>query len=311
MKQLEALEQKLEYQFKDSSLLHEALTHKSFANEQTGSVIINLKYTNGDRVDSYGLKLVVYSITNPNEKMELTSMQAVPVKIENLIIGNTYVVEAYLNGIFADKTSFIFNQDGQKERITIPLSSGIKFIVLYNDNYTPIEGAIVNIKSFDKTLQKSTITDEDGETPRFWIQSTTNNSGYYIIEVLLGNILIKTLDNLEINSGEIRDIKIVTPYKKTIDHIIISLQKDDISSIKSSDGRFLVELYDLYETMISNAKINNYGKANFTLLKPGQYFIKVFDTQNNEELIEKEILVLKDGQIFTIILNEEVVLRPN
>lgn len=36
MKQLEALEEKLEYHFKDSSLLNEALTHKSFTNEQKG-----------------------------------------------------------------------------------------------------------------------------------------------------------------------------------------------------------------------------------------------------------------------------------
>jgi len=33
---MEALEKKLEYSFKDSSLLDEALTHKSFANEQKG-----------------------------------------------------------------------------------------------------------------------------------------------------------------------------------------------------------------------------------------------------------------------------------
>lgn len=36
MKQLEDLERKLEYHFKDSLLLQEALTHKSFANEQKG-----------------------------------------------------------------------------------------------------------------------------------------------------------------------------------------------------------------------------------------------------------------------------------
>ena len=36
MKQLEILEERLGYRFKDSSLLQEALTHKSFANEQKG-----------------------------------------------------------------------------------------------------------------------------------------------------------------------------------------------------------------------------------------------------------------------------------
>jgi len=38
MKRLEALEKKLDYNFKNSSLLREALTHKSFANEQKGAV---------------------------------------------------------------------------------------------------------------------------------------------------------------------------------------------------------------------------------------------------------------------------------
>ena len=37
MKQLEALEARLDYSFKNNSLLQEALTHKSFANEQKGT----------------------------------------------------------------------------------------------------------------------------------------------------------------------------------------------------------------------------------------------------------------------------------
>jgi len=216
----------------------------SFA-EEMGSIEIEIKYTNFDRINNYQTVLQVFQDEGDSPYVTIEFPESNPYVIDSLPLGHKYTVEIYVNNMFAGTAFLNLEETEGQIKTTIPLQGGYRFIVFYNDDETPIEGAIVSIKSDDGHQWSQEPTDSDGKTTRFWLQS--NNlveEDYYMAEVFLDEGLVYSYSHVIFHPGVQGDIEIKTPWPKIIDDLItISVYKDVSQKVGKSDGSFMVEYY--------------------------------------------------------------------
>jgi len=261
----------------------------SFA-EETGSIEVNIKYFNGDRLDTWQTILKLFQDDGDSPYVTIEFPESNPYLIDALPLGHKYTVEVYVNNMFAG-TGFLNLEETEGQiKLNIPLQGGYQFIAFYNDNQTPIEGATVTIKSDDGHQWSQGITDSDGKTMRFWLQS--NNlveDDYYIAEVSLEEDLVYSYSPVIFHSAIQGDIKIKTPWPKIIeDRITVSVYKDVSQKVRKSDGSFMVELYDAENNKVAQSSVSFRGDAFFSNLKVGKYSIQVIkspDDPNQESQI--------------------------
>ena len=70
------------------------------------------------------------------------------------------------------------------------MSAGLQFEIFYKDGQTPIKGATVVLKSQDNSEWARSITNDQGETTRHWIQSTVKQEDHYVAEVYLESLFL-------------------------------------------------------------------------------------------------------------------------
>ncbi len=258
---------------------------QAFSQTETGSIEIVLKYTNGDYVPPSEITLFLYQDKNSNPYLEelITSN---PVIFTSLPLYHRYDVEIFINGMFAGQSfvEFEINEPTEvSQEIVVPLSGGLRLQVLYDDSETPIEGAVVSIKSSDGKEWRKAITITDGKSPRFWIQSAKAEEDYYIAEVSLGPTIIHEHFPILLYPGFPRDIIIVTPWPKIIDDLItIQVYNDSSQKVSKSDGNFVAELYDNKNNKVAQSSVNFRGDAFFSNLKVGSYFLKIVKTGDSD-----------------------------
>jgi len=261
----------------------------SFA-EETGSIEIEIRYTNLDRINNYQTVLQVFQDDGDSPYVTIEFPESNPYLIDSLPLGHKYTVEVYVNNMFAETGFHNLEETEGQIKLNIPLQGGYRFIALYNDNETPIEGATVSIKSDDGHQWSQATTDSDGKTTRFWLQS--NNlveDDYYIAEVSLGEGLVYSYFPVTFNPAIQGDIRIKTPWPKIIEDLItISVYKDVSQRVAKSDGSFMVELYDAENNKVAQSSVNVRGDAFFSNFKVGKYSIQVIksaDDPNQESQI--------------------------
>jgi len=269
----------------------------SFA-EEMGSIEVEIKYTNLDRINNYQTVLQVFQDNDDSPYVTIEFPESNPYLIDSLPLGHKYTVEVYVNNMFAGKGFLNLEETGGQIKINIPLQGGYRFIVLYNDNETPIEGAIVSIKSDDGHQWNQANTDGDGKTTRFWLQS--NNlveDDYYIAEVSLDEDLVYSYSPVIFHPATQGDIKIKTPWPKIIDdRITISVYKDVSQKVGKSDGSFMVELYDAENNKVAQSSVTIRGDAFFSNFKVGKYSIQVVKSPDDPNQ-ESEIWASMDRAI--------------
>ena len=139
----------------------------SFAEEATGSIEVEIRYTNLDRINNYQTVLQVFQDGGDSTYVTIEFPESNPYLIDSLPLGHKYTVEVYVNNMFAG-TGFLNLEETEGQiKINIPLQGGYRFVALYNDNETPIEGAIISIKSDDGHQWIQGVTGSDGKTTRF------------------------------------------------------------------------------------------------------------------------------------------------
>ena len=212
----------------------------SFDNVYADETIqVEIKYTNGDRADFNGMKLLVYQDFEKSvflEKQLENNPDTITVP-EN----HRYKIEVYANGMYADVEYVQVNNNSEEIVINIPLSGGLKFDVFYEDGQTPMEGARVVIKSNDNTEWRQGITNKLGETVRYWIQSTTNQNDHYIADVFLGELFLKSQYPIKLQPGISTDEKIIINIPEIVDDLItIKADKDATTKISASDEKIEV-----------------------------------------------------------------------
>jgi len=269
--------------------------------EQTQTVEVEIKYTNGDRADFNGMKLVVYQDFNKEiflEKQLENNPNFITVP-EN----HRYKIEVYANGMYADVGYLQADDTSKYIQINIPLSGGLKFEIFYEDGETPIENARVIIKSQDNTEWRQGITNKLGETIRYWIQSTTISTDHYIADIFLGDVFLKSEYPIKLQSGLAKDEKIIIGIPEIVEDLIsISLYNKATTKITPSDGEFTVTLSEKFGEDSISREVDFRGQAKFSNLKTGAYIAKI--TPNQDKLWpETEILIIGEQNQFNIFKN--------
>ena len=242
--------------------------------EESQNLQVEVKYTNGDRADFYGMNFVVYQ-DQSNEIFLEKQLENNP-EILLLPENHKYKIEIYANGMYAGVEYVQLDNVAKETIVNIPLSGGLKVDVYYEDGETPIEGAKVVIKSSDNTEQRQGITNSQGETLRFWIQSTTIPEDYYIADVYLGELFLTSQKSIKLQPGLTRDEKIVTDIPEIVEDLItITAFKDATTKISSSDSTHIVTMTNQFTEQSVSSEVNFRGEAQFSNLKSGTYLVQI------------------------------------
>jgi len=292
----------------------------AFSQTETGSLEIILKYTSGDRVLPFDVVVNVYQDKNEEPFYVLDEVNSNPFILDSLPLGHHYDVEVFINGVFAGQTFLDLEQVEEKREIGIPLLGGLRFTVFYNDGATPIENAKVSIKSQDGKERRQGTTDIEGKTIRFWMQPATKlwilpdtvHYDYYIAEFSIGPNITYEYFPVTLFPGIAQDTKIVTPWPKLIDQLVtVSVYNDSSQKVSSSDGDFIVELYDNKNNRVAQSSVNYRGEAFFSNFKVSQYFLKVIkisDTPSEESEVwaSKSVAITGENNSILIFENESL-----
>jgi len=140
----------------------------SFAQEDTGSINVTVRYNTFDRIDTYSAVLKVYQDTNEEPLVVIGFPETNPILIDSLPLGHKYKVEVYVDGMLGGTKKIDVNGDEEIE-ILIPTAAGMVFHVLHNDRSTSVVGATISVFSDDSFLWAQDTTDTNGKTIKFSI----------------------------------------------------------------------------------------------------------------------------------------------
>ena len=100
----------------------------SFGQSQTGSIQLNVFYTNGDRVDNNGLVLKIYQDSNTTVYRTIQP-NSYPTIIDSLPINHKYTIYTFRDSMFAGSDYVDLKDSFEKIDTNIPLDGGIRFNV--------------------------------------------------------------------------------------------------------------------------------------------------------------------------------------
>ena len=159
--------------------------------QQIGTLEINLKTANGEMTDYHGMVLKIYQDNQKVPFKIIDSLTGNPYKV-SLPIGYQYKVEVYVNSMYAN-VGYVSLQNSDKNLdLVIPNTGSVLFTVVYNDGNSPINNATIVVKSGNGTYEYWTpsMTDENGDSIRFWLQPTLTNDDHYVANISIGNDLL-------------------------------------------------------------------------------------------------------------------------
>ncbi|MCV0392218.1 MAG: polysaccharide deacetylase family protein [Nitrosopumilus sp.] len=273
--------------------------------EESEFIEVEIKYTNGDRADFNGINLIVYQDFNNTPYVEKTLE-----KNPDVIFvpkNHRYKIEVYANGMYADAAYVELKDKSEKIDIHIPLPGGLELGVFYK-NGKPIQGATVIIKSQDNTEWRKGITNDQGKTLRFWIQSTNRQQDFYIADIYLGEIFLKSFYPIKLQAGMAFDQKIITNIPEVVEELIIVNLYSGSKKITSNDGSYKVTINDLHGNKITSSDVTFRGDAQFSNLKSGTYIVKITSNNELEDTLwpQTKIHVIGDVNKFNIYKNLEI-----
>lgn len=265
--------------------------------EELGQLDINVKYTNGDRASAYNILMKIFYKGTNDLYTELEPNSEYPYFVTMLPVNQEFRIEAYVNGMYSGSYNIDIKNKYHVIDFIIPLSSGVQFHVLYNDKYTSIEGASIQIKNQDGKILRKDFTDKDGKSLRVWTAPTILEDNYYEVKISIGEKIVHTYSPLYLMPGERKDLKIFTPWPKLIESpIIIQAYKIDMNPLTYTDGKYIAELYDDENNKVAKSNLNNNGEAYFSLIPLGDYHILIKEQQEG---------------LFTIFANQTITIENN
>lgn len=268
--------------------------------EEFGAIEIQVKDWTGDLIDPSDTKIIIYQ--DKNSVFKTVQLSTNPIIIEKIPKEHNYSFEVIRHGIHVDTSNSILLQSNLEETILkIPPVGGIKFKIFYDDRYTHIPNAKIVIRSTDNAQQITALTNTEGQTQRYWLQSTEPDE-FYFAEISLGTGISYIYSPIRIASEISRDIKITTPWPPIIDDLItVSIYKAD-KKITKEDGTFVVELFDKKNIKIDESEVNSRGEAFFSKIPVGEYSFKALKTSQDSSNDQtwgstKIILTGKENQV--------------
>lgn len=252
--------------------------------ETTGSIAVTLTYTNGDTADYWPVSLKIYQDFSKTPYKEIVSLSGNPFNIVSLPVGHQYKIEAYADGMYASVVYVDLELPHQDINIKLPLSGGMRVNAFYNDGVTPISNATVYVRDQNNKTWAHGPVDTNGKTMRFWLEPTTVESDHYTIDVKIGDNLTYSQSPIFLNQGISQEIKIITNWPPIVNSLItVNVLDAQLNHVSSSDGKFIVELFDNNGNKISQSPVTTRGEAYFSNLKVGDYIFKAVQENNNSE----------------------------
>ena len=277
--------------------------------EETQTLQIEVKYTNGDRIDAYQTYFVIYQDSDKNPFLE-KNLEANP---ESIILpkDHRYKVEVYVNGMFSEVGYVELNNESKKLEIKIPLPGGLKFNVFFEDGETPIEGATLIIKSQDGHEQKIGKTDDLGQTMRYWLQSTNLIDNYYIAEVYFDKYLLTSVSNIKIHQGIAQEQKITVPVPSIVEELItFTLFDTNSNPIMKDNGNYSIMLSGNDNIKFLESISGSKGQIYFSSLPSGVYSVSVLKNSIVDPLWkEKEVIITGKQNEFKLIQENPISLE--
>ncbi len=271
------------------------IPYGSSYSEELETLQIEIKYTNGDRIDAYQTKYVVYQDYEQTPILE-KKLETNPVFI-TLPQDHRYKVEIFVNGMFSEVGYVELQNEPEKLDINIPLPGGLKFNVFFADGERPMGDAIVVIKSQDGEEQRVGNTNEKGDTMRYWLQSTTLQNNYYVAEVYYDEFLLTSVSNIKIHQGISQDQKIVVPIPAVVEELItFRLYDMEYDQIIKKHGNFSVVLVDQNDNSLKNSMTGNKGEIYFSSIPSGAYSASVLRDGVKDSLWPDTRIVIAGNQ---------------
>ena len=263
--------------------------------EDNEAIEIEIEYTNGDIADFNAMKILVYQDFDKEVFLEqkLSSNPDFILVPEN----HRYKIEVYADGIYGDVGYVQLDNEPEKLNIDIPLSGGLQLNVFYKNGEIPIKDATVILKSHDNSELRRGLTNDDGNTIRYWIQSTHLPNDHYIADVYLEDLFLTSFSPIKLLPGIATDQKIVTDIPEIIEELVTINLFSGSKKITTDDGDYDVILTDLSGNNIVSSELNFRGDAQFGNLKTGTYIIKIKSQSNFENLLWPKTTIHVTGDI--------------
>ncbi len=275
--------------------------------EEFGQLNIDVRYTNGDRASAHNVLMKIFHEGTNDLYTQLKPNSEYPYFVALLPIEKEFRIDAYVNGMYSGSYNVDIKNKNEEIDFTFPVSSGVKFLVLYDDKYTPIEGATIQIKNHEGEILRNDFTDKNGKSLRFWTAPTILKDNYYQVEISISENIIHKYSPLILNPGERKDLKITTPWPKIIESpVTILALKNNMAPITFADGKFIAELYDKENNKVAKSNINIHGEANFALIPLGDYRIQIKDIHEGlgTFFVNQTITLEKNSQKIQVIVYE-------
>ncbi|MBT8251521.1 MAG: DUF2334 domain-containing protein, partial [Nitrosopumilus sp.] len=275
---------------------------EGFAEE---TIQVEIKYTNGDIADFNAMKIIVYQNFDEIPFIE-KKLSSNPDSI-TIDANNRYKIEVYANGMYSDVGYIQPNNKLDKIDITIPLSGGVNFEVYYKDGKTPIKNAKVVLKSNNNEIWGDALTNDQGETRRFWLQSTTQQGDHYTADVYLGELFLKSHFPITLSPGIAFTEKITTNVPKVIDELISINLFDGSKKITSKNGNYKIILNHIGTKEKISSNLDFRGNAYFSNVKSGSYDVKIESSSIGENILwpQRIINMIGDSNQFNIFKDTE------
>ena len=288
-----------------SVLAFGSLSSQSFAsNQDTGNLIMDVRYTNGDRVVSSGTVLKIYQDSSEEVFTELTKDSFTPSYTAVLPLNHRYQIEVYINDVYASVHYVNFIKSDEHAVINIPTSGGLLLEVKYQDG-KPLSGAEVLIKSPTGKKISKYMTDINGDTPRRWLPPTIQEHDHYTAEIIIDEKIQYEYSPIHLFSSKKLDLPITTPWPSAVDsvHIKIHLdvQSDQILDWKKE--KIIAVLYDADKKLVSQTSVDSRGETRFSNLGIGIYELHIVFNPGSEHekiLATEELIINEDNPFFDI-----------
>lgn len=276
----------------------------SLANAEQ-DIKIELLYPNGDRATVNHAELVIESVDG-TIRQTFTGNNSEHSFFATLDISKDYRMKVFMHDMLVS-TKMVYQDDFENNVITIniPTSVGVKFIINYNDG-KPITDATLDLYSHNQNLIRSSNTDSQGQTLRFWISPAESENNYYTPVVSINDEIKYTDQNLRLISGS-TDVEIITPWPSSVDFLDITAKKDSVTTMNSWDDEYTAKLSndDFEKSMFFNR-----GEAHFVNLPLGTFNLVIFE-QDNPKLLwaNSTIVVSEKSNDVDVIVTEPII--PN
>lgn len=259
--------------------------------EPNGTLVVNLKYSSGDRIGTHGVSLKIYKDFDVRPYMEVQSIPENPYTITSLPMYHQYKVVVYVGGMLSSANLITLDNPAQGVDINTPSGGSMLVSVYYNDGQTPIPDANVSIKSQDNKTRVTGVTDSDGSLSRLSLPPTIVYGNYYVIDAKVSSHLAFSSTPVTLQPGDSNEIRLVAPWPSVVQNLVTVQVYNQTHLMSSTKQTFAVYMYDDQGEKVSASPINVHGEAYFWSMKVGDYVFKVVNAADGKILQSRNVTI--------------------